>query len=54
MKSTAASGRRPGVLATGLRAHTYVTALGLLAVTGMRISELVTLDNDDVDLAMAS
>jgi integrase len=36
---------------TGLRAHTYVTALGLLAVTGMRISELVTLDNDDVDLA---
>ena len=36
---------------TGLRAHTYVTALGLLAVTGMRISELVTLDNEDVDLA---
>jgi integrase len=36
---------------TGLRAHTYVTALGLLAVTGMRISELVALDNDDVDLA---
>lgn len=35
---------------TGLRAHTYVTALGLLAVTGMRISELVTLDNEDVDL----
>jgi integrase len=33
------------------RAHTYVTALGLLAVTGMRISELVALDNDDVDLA---
>ena len=28
---------------TGLRAHTYVTALGLLAVTGMRISELVAL-----------
>ena len=36
---------------TGLRAHTYVTALGLLAVTGMRISELVALDNEDVDLA---
>jgi integrase len=35
----------------GLRAHTYVTALGLLAVTGMRISELVNLDNEDVDLA---
>jgi len=36
---------------TGLRAHTYVTALGLLAVTGMRISELVALENEDVDLA---
>jgi len=35
----------------GLRAHTYVTALGLLAVTGMRISALVALDNDDVELA---
>ena len=35
--------------ATGLRAHTYATALGLLAVTGMRISELVALENDDVD-----
>jgi integrase/recombinase XerD len=36
--------------ATGLRAHTYVTVFGLLAVTGMRISELVALENDDVDL----
>jgi integrase/recombinase XerD len=36
---------------TGLRALTFVTALGLLAVTGMRSSELVTLDNEDVDLA---
>ena len=27
---------------TGLRAYTYVTALGLLAVTGMRISECAT------------
>jgi integrase len=35
----------------GLRAPTYVTVLGLLAVTGMRISELVNLDNEDVDLA---
>jgi integrase/recombinase XerD len=34
----------------GLRAHTYATAFGLLAVTGMRISELVALENDDVDL----
>ncbi|MDD5320701.1 MAG: tyrosine-type recombinase/integrase [Methylococcales bacterium] len=31
--------------------HTYVTALGLLAVTGMRISELVALDNEGMDLA---
>src|SRR6266403_3202177 len=37
--------------ATGLRAHTYTAVFGLLAVTGMRISELVGLDNDDVDLA---
>jgi site-specific recombinase XerD len=37
---------------TGLRAHTYATALGLFAVTGMRISELVALDNDDVELAL--
>jgi len=36
--------------ATGLRAHTYATALGWLAVTGMRISELVALEHDDVDL----
>lgn len=35
---------------TGLRACTYATVFGLLAVTGMRISELVTLDSDDVDL----
>jgi integrase/recombinase XerD len=35
---------------TGLRAYTYATVFGVLAVTGMRISELVALDNDDVDL----
>jgi integrase len=35
---------------TGLRARTYVTAFSLLVVTGMRISELVTLDNEDVNL----
>lgn len=35
---------------TGLRPHTYVTAFGLLAITGMRISELVTLDDEDADL----
>ena len=35
----------------GLRAATYSTLLGLLAVTGMRVSEPVALDRDDIDLA---
>ncbi len=35
---------------TGLRARTYGAAFGLLAVTGMRVGELVGLDNTDVDL----
>ena len=35
---------------TGLRAQTYVTAFGLLAVTGMRVGELVGLDDQDVDI----
>jgi len=34
----------------GLRAHTYATLFGLLAVTGMRISEPISLDREDVDL----
>lgn len=34
----------------GLRAHTYSTLFGLLAVTGMRVSEAVNLDREDVDL----
>ncbi len=37
---------------TGLRAQTYVVAFGLLAVTGMRVGELVGLDDKDVDLAL--
>jgi integrase len=40
--------RLPSV--TGLRAFTYATVFGLLAVTGMRISELLALDRQDVDL----
>lgn len=32
----------------GLRAHTYSTIFGLLAVTGMRVSEAVALDRRDV------
>lgn len=35
---------------TGLRAVTYTTLYGLLAVTGFRISEAVDLDRKDVDL----
>jgi len=35
----------------GLRAHTYASVFSLLAVTGRRISELVALDRDHVDLS---
>jgi integrase len=38
---------------TGLRPLTYTTLLGLLVVTGMRISEVVGLERDDVDLTKA-
>ena len=38
---------------TGLRAATYSTLLGLMAVTGMRRSEPIRLDREDVDLAHA-
>jgi integrase len=34
----------------GLRAHTYSTLFGLLAVTGMRINEALNLDREDIDL----
>jgi integrase/recombinase XerD len=36
--------------ATGLRALTYCTLFGLLAVTGMRVGEVVCLNREDVDL----
>lgn len=36
--------------ATGLRAETYATLFGLLAATGLRISEALALDREDVDL----
>ena len=39
--------------ATGLRPATYATLLGLLAVTGMRISEALALNRDDVDWSEA-
>ena len=34
-----------------LRGETYATMIGLLAVTGMRIGEVIALDRADVDLA---
>jgi integrase/recombinase XerD len=34
----------------GLRAHTYSTLFGLLAVSGMRVNEALNLDGTDVDL----
>lgn len=38
-------------LRPALRARTYRTFFGLLAVTGMRVGEAIRLDRDDVDLA---
>lgn len=38
-------------LRPALRATTYRTMLGLLAVTGMRVGETIALDRDDVDLS---
>lgn len=34
----------------GLKGHTYSTVFGLLSVTGMRVSEVLALDREDVDL----
>jgi integrase len=36
---------------SGLRAQTYATLFGLLAATGLRLSEALALDRDDVDLS---
>jgi integrase len=40
--------------AKGLRGHTYETLFGLLAVTGLRSSEVVALDDGDLDHRQAS
>ncbi len=37
-------------LRTPLRAATYETLIGLLAVTGLRVGEAIGLDRDDIDL----
>jgi integrase/recombinase XerD len=39
--------------ATGVRPATYATLFGLLAVTGLRISEALALNRDDIDWAEA-
>lgn len=44
----AAAGKLPSH--NGLRGLTYATLFGLLSVTGLRISEALDLDRDDVDL----
>jgi integrase/recombinase XerD len=41
--------RAAGTLAPPLRAATYETLIGLLAVTGMRVSEAIRLDRGDLD-----
>jgi integrase/recombinase XerD len=45
---------RPLPSATGLRSCTYTTLLGLLAVTGMRLSEALHLDHADVEFTHGS
>lgn len=37
-----------GRMSRGLQRHTFPTLIGLLAVTGMRISEAIALDRDDI------
>ncbi len=37
-----------GRMSRGLQRHTFPTLIGLLAVTGMRISEAIGLDRDDI------
>jgi len=38
------------LLSLGLRHHTYFTFFGLMVVTGCRISELISLNRDDLDI----
>lgn len=52
MRLIEAASRLPSTVppTIGLRAHTYSTLFGLLSVTGMRISEVLALNREDVDL----
>src|SRR2546422_7367840 len=52
LKLLTAARRLPSV--TGLRPSTYATLLGLLAVTGMRLSEALHLDRPDVEMSHGS
>src|SRR5262249_37498047 len=47
-KLVRAAGRLPS--AAGLKGRTFAAIFGLLAVTGMRVSEALALDRQDVDL----
>ena len=38
-----------GSLKPAIRAATYTTLIGLLAVTGIRVGEAIRLDRDDID-----
>ena len=49
-----AAAQLPPVTGLRLRAHTYATLFGLLASTGLRISEALALTLSDVDLPGAS
>ena len=52
MRLIEAAGRLPSTVPStiGLRAQTYSTLFGLLSVTGMRISEALALNRENVDL----
>jgi integrase/recombinase XerD len=41
--------RAEATISSPLRAATYVTVIGLLAVTGLRIGEVINLDRTDID-----
>lgn len=48
-EEVAALMREAGGLPGPLRSVTYATLIGLLAVTGMRVSEVIALDDGDID-----